>query len=324
MAYTVEQFTKESGVARASRNIIVSVYGSWKTGKTHFATRSMRPLYIAYLDTNPGLDGHLLRSDKQFPGDVQVLRIPPVAYRDLTQEDALERVAAVHKFAAQARIEAQERVSRGEYGGTFVLDGAIMLKGYYEKSELGESATLGYRAARGQRGGPSTFDYAKSNALMFDFIAGFVGWPIDVVLTWEGRRVYQDFWEDGKKVSKATEKFKSSQPERLPYAINASIETLKIMEKLDQNDPASPTIALPRIRVAWSSETLAFDNMVVPVETFQEFKELLLADTVPLEVLKGLRNADQVVRANEAGILLSGADEATGANSAPAPADEED
>ena len=309
MGYEVETFTLADSTARASRNIITSVYGAWKTGKSHFAYHSRRPLYVAYLDTNPGLDGHLIKSGKVYPGDVEVLRIPPIAYRDLTQEDAVARTTAVEQFAAKARFQAADRVARGEFGGTFVLDGAIMMKGYYEKGELGESATLGYRAAKGQRGGPSTFDYAKSNALFFDFVAGFVGWPIDVVMTWEGRRVYMDVWEEGKKSSKATDKFKSSQPERMPYAINASVETLKIMEKIDPADPNSPTIATPRIRVAWTSETLAFDNMVLPVETFQEFKELLLADTVPVEVLRGLKSAADVIVANEAGLLVGGAPE---------------
>ncbi len=46
----VKAFDETEARERAAQNIIMTLFGDSKTGKTHFAMRSARPLYIVYLD----------------------------------------------------------------------------------------------------------------------------------------------------------------------------------------------------------------------------------------------------------------------------------
>ena len=301
-------FDLETAQREAVSNYVWSIYGAAKTGKTTLALSGRRPLHEVHLDTNPGIMEALVASAQKHGSDGLTYNIiRPVQYSALTQEEAQRRVASVEADAHAFIAAAEERFAKGESGGTFVLDGGTILKGYYEKAILGESATLGYRAARGERGGPSTFDYAKSNAALFDFIAMFNGAKCDLVLVFEGRRVYKEVFEDGRKVSKATDKYKSTRPDRLPFAISAEVETLKVMTSTDPSNNQAPTIVTPSVRIAYSGSTISFDNVVLPVDAFggtiEGLKKLLMGDTIPEDVFNQMQSGNLVVRANDAGLL---------------------
>lgn len=297
---SVTKYDETAAKAAAARNFIVMAYGGPKSGKTHFAMQSQRPLYIAYLDTNPNLQTHLLKSCPDWGDEVYSTVFKPMSYDDLTEGEAVKRIAEVEALAAWAKDNARERVGQGQHGGTFILDGAIYLKGYYEKAILGESATLGYRAKKGERGGPSTFDYAKSNAALFDFIAGFSGESLDLIAIFEGRPVYTKGLDNkGNEISTKTDKWRSTRPDRIPYAVNAEVELLKTLERVDPSNNQSALVSKPQIRIVLNSENFALDHMVLPAVGFQGLKELLLSETVGDVVL---RHESEIVRANDAGL----------------------
>lgn len=230
----VQRFDAQEAKINAARNFVVTAFGGPKKGKTRFALESQRPLYLVYMDTNPTLDQMLLRSNVEWGDEVYFITFPPMNYEDLTQAEATSRVNKVAEFAEWAKANARERVAQGKNGGTFVLDGATYYKGYQEKAILGESATLGYRAKKGEHGGPSTFDYAKSNAAVFDFIAGFARQPLDAVFLFEGRPVYQKGLDaSGRETSTRTSQWRSTRPERVPFAVNAEVELLTTLERID-------------------------------------------------------------------------------------------
>ena len=230
----VEQFTPSA--EDNDHKIILSLFGDTKSGKTHFAVRSSRPLYIAYLDPNAALDFHLAKASQEgYEGEVFKCVVPPMAYDDLTGPLAHQYVERVEAFAAWARKEAKERKAAGLPTGTFVVDGMTMLKGYYEKDLLGESATLGWRAAKGERGGPSTFDYAKSNGALRDFVSQFMGAALDVVVIWEGRQDYAG----GEPVPG---KFHTTMPAGVPFAITCEAEVYVELEKIVENQLVVVTI----------------------------------------------------------------------------------
>lgn len=293
----VTTFDHNEAITAARQNIIVTVFGATKTGKTQLVTRCARPLYIAYLDTLPEatLDQHLLRAEEEgYEGDVHKLVIPPIKYRLLTSEEAESRVRRVENFADWAKAEAKTT------GGTFVLDGAIKLKGYIEKYLLGDSATLGYRAQRGQRGGPTPFAYAESNTYLMDFISSFAGSDLDVVLTWEGRRKFVDrIDENGRKSSNATDDFRSSMPETSSFAINVQVETLVEMEPIIVDNKRVGVQAKHKVRVDWGSCPSYLRGRTFPAKGFDQLKELLLGD---LPADKVLDEPHEVVRANTEGL----------------------
>lgn len=300
MTAGVAAYDAQTSKANAAKNFLVLAYGAPKAGKTHFAMQSQRPLYVAYLDTNPNLDTHLLKSSTEWGEEIFKLVMKPMKYEDLTQTEAQNRIQQIEAFAASAKAYAKERRAQGLYGGTFVLDGGTYLKGYYEKAELGESSTLGYRAKKGERGGPSTFDYAKSNAMLFDFIAGFANEDLDFVAIFEGRPVYTKGVDArGQEVSNKTDKWRSTRPDRVPYAVNAEIELMKVLERQDPTNNQSALISTPKLRVVLNSENYAFDHMVLPAMGFQRFKEMLLAETVGELVMV---HESEVIRANDAGL----------------------
>ena len=301
----VEVFDADKSKEAAARNFIVIVYGGYKTGKTDFWNNSDRPLYVTYLDTNPNLETHLLKSSPNYGEEIYKLVLRPMPYEDLTEAIAEDYLNRIESFADWAKQNARERAARGEYGGLFVLDGGTYLKGYLEKFHLGESATLGYRAKRGERSGISTFDYVKPNGAFFDFVAGFTGEPLDLVIVFEGRPVWAK-QADGTNVK--TDKWRSTRPDRIPYAVNAEIETLKILERANPADNKSPLLSKFAIRTVYNSENPALDHVVIPADNhsmgFKAFKALLLADSVGMDVLSnlGAKHESEIQRAGNNGL----------------------
>lgn len=267
----VERFDKTIAQQMAARNIIMSLYGDSKSGKTHFAVRCGRPLYIAYLDPNSALDYHLLKAEQDgYVGDIFKCVVPPVSYDQLTGPKAHEIVGKVDAFAAWARREAKAREDKGEPGGTFVVDGMTMFKGYVEKDILGESATLGWRATKGERGGPSTFDYAKSNGALRDFVSGFMGSSCDVVLVWEGRPEYAN----GEPIPG---KFHSTMPTQVPFAVTVEAEVFVELEPIIENSVRTGSKPVPKVRVARNTYGLELRDRAFPAKGFDGLKRLLLA-----------------------------------------------
>lgn len=289
----------EEAKKRVNRNVIVTLFGATKTGKSHFATHTERPLYYAFLDPNNNLDALLLKSSQVFEGPIYPMVIPSLAYDLLTQDEAERRVKAVEGFAAKARAKAREDLEAGRPTGTFVLDGAVKFKGYVEKWMLGESATLGWRAARGERGGPSTFDYAKSNAYIMDFISAFAGSPLDVIIIWEGRRVWA---KDESGQSVATNRFKTSMPELASFAINAEIETLVEMVPIVVDNRKQGEYAQPKVRIGWNAYGQHLRERTLPAKSFKELKDLFFADLDLQE--KVLDPPHEVTPANTEGLAV--------------------
>ena len=271
---TPRAFDVAEALEVAQENCLVFVFGAPKTGKTHFALRSGNPRYVAYLDTLPVLEYAVLKAGTEGydPKAVEFLKVPPLlgkSYEDFTQADAQRIVQAVEDFAATARNKARAAKAAGQPVGTFVLDGMTLLKGYYEKAILGESATLGYRAEKGERGGPSRFAYARSNAALRDFVTQFAVSPLDVVMTWEGRPK----WED----DKPTARYKSTRPDLLPYCVNAEVETIKILEPVVERNVQVGERVIPSLRIHYSSYDPALDGRVMKARGFTALKEVFLA-----------------------------------------------
>lgn len=309
----MEAFDRAKSQESAARNFIVLVYGGYKTGKTDFWNNSDRPLYVTYLDTNPNLETHLLKSSEGYGDEVYKLVLRPMPYEELTEEIAEEYLNKIDAFAEWAKQNARERAAQGQYGGLFVLDGGTYMKGYLEKYHLGESATLGYRAKRGERSGISTFDYVKPNGAFFDFVAGFTGEPIDLVIVFEGRPVWVKT-ADGSNTK--TDKWRSTRPDRIPYAVNAEIETLKILERANPADNKSPMLSKFAIRTVYNSENPMLDHVVLPADNhsmgFKAYKNLLLAESVGMDVLSalGAQHQDDITRVGNTGFEEANDEEA--------------
>ena len=292
-AMLFEKFDHETAVENANRNLIVTVYGDSKSGKTHFAVRCERPLYMIYLDPLPSLDFALLKAEAEgYTGDVYKLVIPPMAkkvgdawvgqdYEHFSKADAERIVDEVKQAADHARASAAVDTLAGRPGGTLVVDGMSMFKGYLEKAVLGESASLGWRAERGERGGPSRFDYAKSNAAMRDFVMQFSGSKLDVVLVWEASRVYVG--------GEPTNRFKSTRPDRLPYCISAEVETVKVKEPVVRNNETVGTRVVPHLRIGWNTYDPALEDRLMLARGFDGLKRLFLVDVPAKRVEEELR-----------------------------------
>lgn len=287
----VHTFETSSAIERAHKNMIVTVYGATKTGKTHFALRAPRPLYLVYLDPNANMDAHLLKAEAEgMDGEVNFLAFPPLEYKLLTNEEAHRRIGLIEDFARQARAE--------QKGGTFVVDGCIMLKGLYEKALVGESPTLGFRAAAGSRAGYSTYDFAKSNGALRDFVQAFVGSDLDVIITWEGRFVWKESTdENNKKKSVKTSEVRTSMPDALPFAINLNMETMMVISKTPDGQGGQRMVVEPVFRLGWNSyDTIKWSGMVIPAVPFELLKAMLLSDLPAPET--ALPMGAEIVRAN--------------------------
>lgn len=282
---------------KAAENFVALVFGGPKTGKTHWALRSAQPLHLAYLDTNPGLPGHLLRLAKEVGDniDTHVWKVPP--YSKLSEEVAQAEVKRVEDYAEWCISEAYKAKAAGKPGGTFMFDGALMLKGLYEKLLLGESVTLGYRPGKGGRSFRNV-EYAKPNAALFELVSRFAGVPMDAIFIFEGRSIYKDTWEDGKKTSTMTDKWRSSRPARIPYAVNTEIECLMAMERANPADNTSPLLAKPKIRIVYNSEQLILTNLVLDAKGYSNLKSMMLTPVLGKDALEGAQAASTVMRAN--------------------------
>ena len=282
----VDEFDVE--LADPTGNIILDVSGAPKTGKSHFAAHAARPLYIVYSDPNTNLDAILLKADDDLKEaglatePVFRLVMEPVPYEDLTRDEAVDRMAKAQQFAAWARQQGK--------GGTFIVDGGTYLKGYFEKAILGESATLGFRAAKGQKG-PSPIEYAKSNTALKDFVSGFVGSDLDVILTWEGKEIWKENWADGRMKREPTGKFKTGSPPSLGFVTSAYIETVMVLEpqfRLEEGVKVpSGTKVAHRIRIGPNGYNPALYDMLLPVENPDELKSLLFAQRAVPEEIEG-------------------------------------
>ena len=276
------KITKEQLERSAWSNVIVNITGESKSGKTHLAIRSEGPRYVAYLDRNTSLAFQILKADtegfKWNEDSEEIELIAPMPYADLTVEAAEQHVKKVEALASRALIKSKLLAAQGEHGGTFIIDGALLLKGYIEKWKLGESSTLGYRAKRGERG-VSSIQYAESNAYFNDLISRFAGQNIDLVLLWEGRRIWEDYYTDaGAKQSRPTNRFRSSGPESMSFAINAEVQTTAIVEPVIVNNKVTDQQQVKhRVLIGYNAFNSNLRGRMVKVDSFKELKELFLS-----------------------------------------------
>lgn len=323
----VQAYSLEAAKQAAATNFTAAVHGGPKVGKSHFVFRAERPLFVVYLDTNPNVHTHLIKSSAElkdpknldlgtFGDEIYQLIISPRPYKELTVADAEKILDQIEEFRDWAVQTAYERKAEGRPGGTFVVDGMLYFKGYCEKAILGESVTLGWRPKRGESTEISTYDYAKSNAAVFEFVSSFVNKPIDAAFTWEGREIYKDVIDSrGKVQNKKTDAWRSTRPTRMPFMLSAEVEALKVLERANPADNKSPLITLPKLRIITNAEGLNLDQMVIPATTFYGLKRLLLEPTIgDLEVARLAVPASAVLRANDAGFALAEAVSEAGAD----------
>ncbi len=306
----VQGFDPSISKQAAASNFTVSVHGGPKAGKSHFAFNSERPLYVVYLDANPNIHQHMLKSSQKYGDEVYYIIISPLngkKYADFTLAEAEEILDKIEQFRDWAVMHALERKLEGKHGGTFIVDGMIYFKGYLEKAILGESVTLGWRPKRGESTDISTFDYAKTNGAIFEFVSSFVNQPLDAIFVWEGRPVYKDVLDGrGRVQSKRTDAWRSTRPDRMPFGLSAEVEALKVLERLNPADNQSPLLTIPKLRIILSADTIGMDQMVIPAKEFADFKRMMLEPTTgDLDELARAVPAAAVLRANDVGMNLT-------------------
>src|SRR3990167_4553623 len=105
-------FDHNTAVDEALDNVICTVFGASKSGKTHWSVRCDRPLYVVYADPNTSLDYALLKAEEDgFTGLVYKLVIPPFngkPFEEFTKEDAQSITDRIETFAESARAAAME------------------------------------------------------------------------------------------------------------------------------------------------------------------------------------------------------------------------
>ena len=180
-------------------------------------------------------------------------------------------------MAVKAITNATALGAQNQHGGTFIIDGALLLKGYIEKWKLGESSTLGYRAKRGDRG-VSQIEYAESNAYFNDIISRFAGQNIDLILTWEGKRIWENYFDDSnRRQSRPTNRFRSSGPESMSFAINAEVTCAAIVEPIIIENKVSDQIQVKhRVQIGYNAFNSTLRGRMVKIDSFVELKQLFL------------------------------------------------
>ena len=297
----VVSWDTDYGKKAARKNTILAVYGKAKTGKSELCTRSTGPLYYAHFDPNDSLDAQLLaREAAGLKGEVFAIKCPPVPYRLLTEEKAHEYVKQLEDFAAWARGKARDDDAAGSYPGVFVIDGGRRLKGYIEKWLLGESSTLGYRASRGERSGISQVQYAESNTYLADIVNAFVGSPLHLVVTFEGKDEWKLMEVDGKRGRHPTGKVRTSMPDQTSFSINAQMETLVEEVPMVVNNQRVGTDFVHKLRFDY----VGFTGMgylrgrTMPAMSLDELLDLLHSK-IPADAV--LDEPHDIVRANMEG-----------------------
>ena len=136
---------------------------------------------------------------------------------------------------------------------------------------------MGYRAKRGERG-VSPLQYAESNAYFNDLVSRFAGQNIDLVLTWEGRRIWEEYYDDsGQKQRRATNRFRSTGPESMSYAINAEVQTTAIVENVIANNKVTDQQTVKhRVLIGYNAFDSNLRGRMVKIDSFKELKELFL------------------------------------------------
>lgn len=296
----VTVFDPVAASKRARRGVIASLFGSTKSGKSHIVARAPRPLYIVFMDPNASLDAHLLQAQSEgLEGDVFPMVIQPTEYEALSQDRAQQVVEQIEGFARWARMQAATALAEDKPTGTFVVDGTRVLKGYYEKAILGESATLGFRPKRGSKA-PSTFEYAQSNDALRDFIQGFATdpKPLDLLMTWEGRPEWIDTVdENGRKGAKRTGNYRSTMPDSVPFAVQAQIQTLMAVRQRVENGQMSKYIE-PMILFDWNSYNKDLYGRMMPAMSWEMIRAVLLGSVPNVEDVL-VPTGETVVRAGE-------------------------
>lgn len=292
---TITKFDPAAAATRARRGVIVALYGATKTGKTHFLTRAPRPLYIVFMDPNANLDAHLLKAHTEgLSYDIETLVVPAKEYDAISQQYAESVVTEIEKFARMARMKAEAAVAAGQEPGTFAVDGMRILKGYYEKAILGESATLGFRPKKGSRA-PSPFEYSQSNDALRDLIQGFSGGPLDMLMTWEGRPEWVDTVDDtGRKSARKTGNYRTTQPDAIPFAVQAQIQTTMAVRTKVENNEAVKYVE-PEMIFEWNSFNKDLYYRRMPAMDWSMVKGVLLG-TVPNAEDVLIPRAEELVR----------------------------
>lgn len=259
-------------------------------------------MYVAHLDPNDNIDEHLVARDKAgFQGEAFVVKCPPIPYKLLTVEKAEEYVKSVEDFATWARAKAREDEAAGRPTGVFVIDGGRKLKGYIEKWKLGDSATLGYRAKQGERG-ISQIQYSETNAYLADIVNAFVGSPLHLVVTFEGKEDWTEVRDadTGRKTRQPSGKITTTMPRGTSFSLNAQLEAFVEEVPLVVNNQKVGSSYEHKLRFDW----VGFVGMgylrgrTMPAMSFDQLLALLHSNIPAEEVLD---EPHEVVKVNMEG-----------------------
>ena len=284
----VVAFDRAEALEQVWKNMVGAIFGGPKAGKTHFMVRSQGPRYVVYADPNglATLKFQILKAaqeekdGKQLWPDENVFYqyLAPIEYDLLTDDEAERRVRQVLDFAKWAKQHAREEVRAGRPGGTFLFDGMVMFKGYVEKWKLGESATLGFRPKRGQKTNISTYDYAVPNTFLKEFVAGFGNQDLNAVFCWEGRPDYLEVRdpETGRNKSVRQDTFHTSMPDSSGFAVNFVVEPVRVKKDVVVENRIVGKRIVNMLRIGYNAFDSSLENLVVPVNGFDELRELFL------------------------------------------------
>lgn len=263
--------------------LILSVSGGPKSGKTFLSTHVDRPLYYLMLDPHDNVRRALRHADEDgYTGPVYLKTIRPVRYDDLTDDKAQKILDEIEDFASWARTEARKAKAAGLPTGTFVLDGAKRFKGYVEKAKLGQSITLGWRPTKGGSS-ISRFEYAEANTYIVDFLAAFLGSPLDVIMTTEGQRKWVG--------NDRTEEFRSGSIDNLGFVVHAEVVTLMDKEAIIVDQRVQGYRSVPKVRIVFNDAQPYLNDRVMKAQSFNKLKELF-GITNPVEAEDRLDPSD--------------------------------
>ena len=254
-----------TGDEEINEQIVVVVSGGPKSGKSTFATNVQRPLYYCMMDPHDNVNLLLRQSGETYDGPVYRKTIRPMRYATLTETRAQAILNEVEEFATWARSEARIAKAKGLPTGTFVLDGGQRLKGYVEMVTLGKSITLGWRPAAGGSS-ISRYEYAEANTYLVDFVAAFLDNPLDVIITFEGKRKYIG--------NDRTDEWRSGSPDGMGYVAHAEVVAFMDKTPIVVESKVVGQKSEPKLRIVYNDGAPMFNDRTYRGQTLDGLKKL--------------------------------------------------
>jgi hypothetical protein len=158
--------------AFAPKQLMITVFGPYKSGKSRFAVSAPPPLFIANLDH----DVDYLLNEVCKDAEIYLDNIWPSGTK-VSQAEIDQMVARVDAVAAAA-------FQRKE--GTLIIDGGSKLYSYLQIKYLGVS----YAAGKPSDGGANQFEWARIYQHMTQLLQPFQQTECNVIVTFESKKEY--------------------------------------------------------------------------------------------------------------------------------------